>query len=50
MRESLLIVPAGINGVSATITAKFRWRLLVVQLIVVMLRAGARLYANNVDG
>jgi hypothetical protein len=23
MRESLLIVPAGINGVSATITAKF---------------------------
>jgi hypothetical protein len=50
MRESLLIVPAGINGVSATITAKFRWRLLVVQLIVVMLRAGARLYANNGGG
>jgi hypothetical protein len=52
MRESLLIVPAGINGVNATITAKFRLRFLaiVLQLIVVMLRAGARLYANNGGG
>jgi hypothetical protein len=47
-----LIVLEGIDGVNATITAKFRLRFLaiVLQLIVVMLRAGARLYANNGGG
>jgi hypothetical protein len=52
MHESLLIVTEGINGVSATITAKLRLRFLaiVLQLIVGVLPAEARLYADNGGG
>jgi hypothetical protein len=47
-----LIVLEDINGVSATITAKLRLRFLaiVLQLIVGVLPAEARLYADNGGG